>query len=282
MKKNYIFEDGPLGDGWVLITGGSKEIKQKTSEGCKVERASDGKNYYKCPTNNTDKKPWPDEYKCVTTGTKQTWEEDTEFGIYYTLKIDNEDWGLSPTGWARKSSQSYWTHRYKCDNGTPKIYSVCDEPGKELKGKGSDLWEYKKSEFGNDIRYCVRKGTLKWKYLVSEDPKWKKAIDAVAKKFETEGGNTEIVGNTEIGGDKKKEEVKYPSKAPQNIVARFDTNFPCLKELPTMVNLNKDGNEYYYKVETPTEDETVYYYMSGKCKIKTGDQLSPIKYFRCP
>lgn len=239
--------------------------------------------YCKTQTNNTDEKPWPDEFKCVTTGTKQQY-RNPEDGFYYTLKINNEDWDFNPYGKAGRTNESYWSNKYKCDNGKPIIYSFCDLDGKELKGKDGDPWEYKKINM-YDETYCIRKqGDSKWKYLIVEDPENKKAIDAIAKKFETEGGNTEIgvnSGNTITVGDKKKEEVKYPSKAPQNIVDRFDSKYPCLKDLPTMVNLDKDGNEYYYKVEKPTEDETVYYYMSGKCKIKTGEQISS-KYFKCP
>lgn len=293
--KQNIFEEGPLGDGWILITGGSVEIKKKKSEGCEVKKASDGKRYYKCPTNNVDEKPWPDELKCVTTGTKKPFGNNkTQF--YYTLKVNNEDWNFTRNGRAAKSDQDYWTNLYKCENGKPKIYSVCDLDGKELKGEDGDPWEYKKIEGNNRTDYCVRKkGSSIWKYVTWDNPNNKKSLDAIAKKFQTEGGNIEggdkdkekgIGGDEdkdkEIGGDKKKEEVKYPSKAPQNIVDRFDTNYPCLKDLPTMVNLDKDGIEYYYKVEKPNMNETVFYYLSGQCIIKKGDQLSPIKYFRCP
>ena len=49
-----------------------------------------------------------------------------------------------------------------------------------------------------------------------------------------------------------------------------------------MVNI-KDDVEYYYKVEMVDEDETVYYFMSGKCKIKkSSDGSVQSKYYRCP
>ena len=47
-----------------------------------------------------------------------------------------------------------------------------------------------------------------------------------------------------------------------------------------MVNV-KDDVEYYYKIEMIDEDETVYYFMSGKCKIKKPTGVES-KYYRCP
>ena len=290
--KQNIYEEGPLGDGWILITGGSSEISKKKNEGCKVKKASDGKSYYKCPSNTNDD-DFPEGYKCVTDGEKQKANDGT---FYYQKNINGVLWDFTSNGGAGKSDYPYWTNLYICEGGKPKIINVCDQDGVELKGKEGDPYEYKKIVDKNNLRrdsFCTRKqGIQKWLHLEYGNPKHKKAYDAIKKKFETEvdnnQGDDKKQEDPEISKeDPKKEEnitIKYPAIAPQNIIDEFNTKYPCLSELKTMVNVNNDdGIEYYYKVEKVDEDETVFYYLSGRCIIKKTDGSAPSKkYFRCP
>ena len=66
----------------------------------------------------------------------------------------------------------------------------------------------------------------------------------------------------------------------------FDT-VPCLKDLPTKVNLNSNGDEIIYKVEV-TNDKTIFYYTpdgeggkEGICVIKQ-NKTELNQYYHCP
>jgi hypothetical protein len=289
--KQNIYEEGPLGDGWILITGGSSEISKKKNEGCEVKKASDGKRYYKCPSNPNDDN-FPEGYKCVTDGEKQKTNNGT---VYYKKNINGVLWDFSYDGAAGKSDYPYWTTYYWCINGVVEFTNACDmTTADEIKGKDGDNWEYKKvTNTAGWVNYCTRKqGSQKWLHLEYGNPKHKKAYDAIKKKFETEVGNTEVSsgstevssGSTEISSGSTVSSgstiTKYPSIAPQNIIDEFNKKYSCLSSLKTMVNI-KDDVEYYYKVEMINDDEIVYYFMSGKCKIKKPTGVES-KYYRCP
>ena len=97
----------------------------------------------------------------------------------------------------------------------------------------------------------------------------------------TQGDNNQ---NKETENKSTTEEKPKPTpvEATKEVANTFDLKYPCLKDLPTKTSVDSEGYEYSYKVEKPTEDETVYYYLSGKCKIKNSDGSIVSKYFRCP
>ena len=214
--KKYLFEEGPLGPEWKLITGGMDEVDQKKNEKCEVKRADDNKFYYRNCPNKEEPKPKTEvsEAKCPP-------------------------------------DDSYV--EYKDEFSADEI----NKKKKEEKCKFIQCKDTKKKYYS-----CPKK----------ESP----------KNQGTEGGDTEKGGET----DKGSEEVKYPRAATPEESKVFDT-VPCLKDLPTKVNLNSNGDEIIYKVEV-TNDKTIFYYApdgeggkEGICVIKQ-NKTELNQYYHCP
>jgi hypothetical protein len=103
--------------------------------------------------------------------------------------------------------------------------------------------------------------------------------------------STEVSNQTTTTDDKNKGTVEQPKveekpkpkpiEASDEVKTSFDERYPCLSKLQTKTIVNDDGGEFSYKVEMIDEDETVYYYLSGKCKIKKSDGSVQSKYFHC-
>jgi hypothetical protein len=103
--------------------------------------------------------------------------------------------------------------------------------------------------------------------------------------------STEVSNKTTTTDDKNKGTVEQPKveekpkpkpiEASDEVKTSFENKYPCLNKLQTKTIVNDDGSEFSYKVEMIDEDETVYYYLSGKCKIKKSDGSVQSKYFHC-
>jgi len=231
---------------------------------------------------------WPEKFKCVTSGQLR---EDSDGQSYYTLDVDGVQYYFDKKGCATKADPELWDLKYKCENGKYVFYSPCSLEGKIVPGKENDPWEYKKSvdpDDSNVMLYCVKKKTSNtWIFLSPKNPKFKKAYESVKKYFESLGSDSAVEPPKPSGTETPSptptpEPPKYPKPAPQEVITQFSSKFPCLDNLKTYVNVDKDGDEYFYKVERITPEEKVFYFLNGICQIKKEDGTKVKKYFHCP
>lgn len=250
-------------------------------------------------TGSSTTEEWPEKFKCAKVGTESR--ESATNEIYYVKKIsDNEYYYYFKSGWAGKNNTDILNFKYKCENNNLKIYSPCDVDGKVKQGKESDPWEYKKSIDPDNpelVFFCTRKKTSQtWIYVNPNNPKQSRSYNAIKNSFDDlpdtqsappQDGSLGTSGTLGGGGTSGTSGVgepsttKYPAKAPDDVVKTFDNKYNCLKELPTYVNVDKDGYEYSYKVEVISDDEKVFYFTNGTCQIQKQGRKEN-KYFRCP
>lgn len=164
-------------------------------------------------------------------------------------------------------------HEYCKTNETPK-----NEPKTETKCPPDDTYvDFEKDKFTyTEITQKKKEGC---KFVKCKDTN--KEYYSCPKKEEPKNQG-EIGGET----DKGTEEVKYPRSATPDEVKRFDS-VPCLSQLETKVNLNKEGEETLYKVEI-SGTRTIFYYEpyqdgsnEGICTIDEGGKKIT-QYYHCP